>query len=99
MSVPLPPSTETGTLEIRDGCQTLFATDFSDDTANLTMHRVAGCAYEGTVGGSQDGIPMEIHFTWRLQDEEFITGELHSLVNQSGATCEMSRPFEMRFNN
>ncbi len=99
MSIPLPPGTQTGTLEIRDGCQTVFATDFSDDTADLTMHRVAGCAYEGTVGGSQDGIPMEIHFTWHLQDEEFITGELHSQVNQGGATCEMSRSFEMRFNN
>jgi hypothetical protein len=99
MSIPLPPGTETGTLEIRDGCQTLFATDFSDDTADLTMHRVAGCAYEGTVGGSQDGIPMVIHFTWHVQNEEFITGNLHSQVNQSGATCTMSRPFEMRFNN
>ncbi|MEZ5277075.1 MAG: hypothetical protein R3F07_11895 [Opitutaceae bacterium] len=97
MTVPLPPDTATGKLIFQDGCDTILGTDFSRDTADLVMHRVADCTYEGTVGGSQDGIPMEIHFTWRVQNEEYITGELHSQVNQSGATCTMSRTFEMRF--
>jgi len=90
-------STDTGTLEMRDGCQTIFATDFSEETADITMHRVAGCGYEGVVGGEEGGIPMQIHFTWDVQNEEFITGILYSQVNEQGAICTVSRGFELRF--
>ena len=90
-------STDTGTLEMRDGCQTIFATDFSEETADTTMHRVAGCGYEGVVGGEEGGIPMQIHFTWDVQNEEFITGILYSQVNEQGAICTVSRGFELRF--
>jgi len=95
LTLPLLPSTQTGTLEVRDGCQTLFATDFAEDTADITMHRLPGCGYEGTA----QGVPMVIRFTWDVHDEEFMTGNLYSEVIQQGTTCVMTREIEMRFNN
>lgn len=53
--------------------------------------------YTGSVGGSQDGIPMTIEFTWQLNNNEWIVGELSSEVIQQGMTCNMSRPYELKF--
>ena len=97
MTAPLAPGTERGRLEVRDGCATVVATGMGEGTAPITMRRGAGCAYRGTVGGERDGIPMEIHFTWTVEDPSFITGELSSEVSQQGMTCVMSRAYELRF--
>jgi hypothetical protein len=93
MTVPLAANSQAGTLEVSDDCQSLVATKFSDEYADVNMSRVLGCGYEGTAQGT----PMEIQFTWDVQNEEFITGSLHSEFAQQGATCTMSREFELRF--
>ena len=99
MSMPLKPSQEPGNLVHRDCGRTVIGSGFSDDTADIVMRAVdqSGSRYVGTVGGSQDGIPMTIDFEWHLQSDSFITGSLYSQVTQQGMTCTMSRPFEMRF--
>lgn len=97
MSVPLQPSTGSGTLETRDGCATVVAKGVAEDEATLEMHATDGCAYRGSVGGSQDGIPMTIEFTWNVADDERVTGNLKSSVSQRGMTCNMSRTYELRF--
>ena len=97
MAMPLTPSSSSGMLEVRDDCATLVGSGFSEDEATVVMHRVEGCGYQGSVGGSQDGIPMTINFTWEVHDEEFITGDLKSTFSQQGMTCNMHRNFELRF--
>jgi len=99
MNMPLKPSREPGTLTIKDCGWTVVGSGFSDDTADLTMRATdsSGSQYKGTIGGMQDGIPMEIDFTWSVQSDSFITGDLHSEVTQQGMTCRMSRPYEMKF--
>jgi hypothetical protein len=93
MTVPLPANTTRSTLEVGDSCQSLLGTKFSDEYGDVIVNRVSGCSFEGTAQGT----PMEILFTLDVQSEEFITGSLHSEFSQQGATCTMSREFELRF--
>jgi hypothetical protein len=99
VNMPLSPSQQTGTLEIQDCGWTVVGTPMAEGDAPLTMRAVdnSGSVYTGTVGGSQDGIPMTIEFTWNLNSEEWIVGDLKSSVTQQGMTCTMTRPFELRY--
>lgn len=97
MTIPLKPGREVGELTVRDGCSRILAEGMSDDEADLDMAVQPDCSWRGTVGGVQDGIPMEIDFQWRVEDERRITGDLNSVVSQQGTTCRMSRTFELDF--
>ena len=99
INMPLKASEEAGMLEIRECGWTVIGTGLAEDTAPLTMRAVDATSgrYTGSVGGVQDGIPMTIDFTWQLNSDESIVGELQSQVTQQGMTCNMSRPFELRF--
>jgi hypothetical protein len=99
INMPLTPSQETGTLEISDCGWTVVGTGMAEDTAQLTMRAVdqSSGRYTGTVGSAQDGIPMTIEFSWKLNTDEWIVGELKSQVTQQGMTCNMSRPFELKY--
>jgi hypothetical protein len=99
INMPLKASEEAGMLEIRECGWTVIGTGLAEDTAPLTMRAVDATSgrYTGSVGGEQDGIPMTIDFTWQLNSDESIVGELQSQVTQQGMTCNMTRPFELRF--
>lgn len=99
ITMPLAPSTQSGNLEIRDGCNTIIGTGVSEDDATLVMQRQSDCGYQGTVGGSQDGIPMTIEFKWTVNSETQIVGDLGSTVSQQGMTCNMSRNYNMNAAN
>lgn len=99
MTVPLKASSGSGTLDVRDGCSTIIASGMSEEEATIEMHAVDGCGFAGSVGGSQDGISMIIHFTWDVLDSERITGELHSTVTEQGTTCNMNRTYELTFSS
>jgi len=97
MTVPLKASRSSGTFEIQDDCETIVASGLSEDEETIVMHRVPGCGYKGSVGGSHEGIPMIIEFTWEVHSSERITGDLKSTVSQQGMTCNMSRDYELNF--
>jgi hypothetical protein len=99
VNMPLTPSQETGTLVVQDCGWTVVGTPMAEGNAPLTMRAVdnTGSVYTGTVGGVQDGIPMTIEFTWNLNSDEWIVGDLKSSVTQQGMTCNMTRPFELRY--
>lgn len=97
LTTPLTPSTGSGKLETRDGCSTIIATGLSEDEATITMRATDDCRYKGSVGGSQDGIPMTIEFAWEVHDSERVSGDLRSTVSQQGMTCNMSRTYELVF--
>lgn len=99
INMPLKPSRESGTLEIRDCGWTVIGSGMSQGTAPVTMRAVDRTSgrYTGSVGGAQDGIPMTIDFTWQLKSNELIVGNLKSQVTQQGMTCNMTRPFELKY--
>ncbi len=95
MTMPLAPSRGQGTLKIRDNCDSILASGMSDGDADMVMRVASDCSYVGTVGGSQDGIPMTIEFRWQVENTKRITGDLKSNVARSGMTCRMSRTYEL----
>lgn len=97
LTTPLAPATTTGTIRAGDSCSTLYAEGMTDDEAPITYRRTGGCGYKGTVGGKQGGIPMEIHFTLDVENEEKLTGKLTSTVIRQGMTCNMNRNYELDF--
>jgi len=97
MTLPLAPSSGAGTLKIEDDCATIVAAGLSEGEGTMTMRRNASCGYEGSFGGSHEGLPMTIDFVWTLASDDEIAGSLHSEVSQQGMTCIMTRDFEMNF--
>jgi hypothetical protein len=97
MTIPLKPQRGQGTLSINDDCSRILAEGMSDDEADLDMALQSDCSWLGTVGGMQDGIPMEITFRWNVENERRITGDLKSTVSQQGMTCRMSRTYQLDY--
>ena len=99
INMPLSPSREQGVLEVTDCGWTVIGTGMAEDTLPVTMRAVDASSgrYAGSVGGVQDGIPMTINFTWQLNSDEWIVGDLSSEVTQQGMTCRMSRSFELKY--
>lgn len=99
ISMPLRPVTVRGTLDIRDNCATIYTEGMDEGMASITFHRTPSCGYRGVVNQEQGGIPMEIVFTWTVENEDWITGRLDSTVSQQGMTCVMQRTLELRHEN
>jgi hypothetical protein len=97
MTMPLAPSRSRGKLSVNDGCTRIVAAGMSEDEADLEMAQQPDCSWLGTVGGSQDGIPMTITFRWHVESAERITGNLESTVSEQGMTCRMSRTYQLDF--
>lgn len=97
MTLPLAASRGQGTLVPDASCNTVAASGMSDDEADIEMRVAPDCSYVGTVGGSRDGIPMTIKFTWNVENTERITGDLESNVSSNGVVCRMSRTYELDF--
>ena len=98
-TAPLAEARDRGTIEVRDDGRTLYGVGMSEGTAPLTMHAVPAITgrYAGSVGGSQNGIPMTIEFFWQLVTDEWIIGYLTSTVSASGMTCNMFRTYELEY--
>ena len=99
MTMPLAPSKSRGKLSVNESCTRIVAEGMSEDEADLEMALQPDCSWWGTVGGSQDGIPMTITFRWNVESEERITGNLESTVSQQGMTCRMSRTYQLDFDD
>jgi hypothetical protein len=97
MTMPLAPSRSRGKLNVNDDCTRIVAAGMSEEEADLDMALQPDCSWLGTVGGSQDGIPMTITFRWNVESAERITGNLESTVSQQGMTCRMSRTYQLDY--
>jgi hypothetical protein len=99
LNLPLDPARDSGTIEIRNGGQTLFGDGLGSDTEDITMQSVPGIfgRYAGTVSGSPGGVPMSIDFYWQTLTDEWIIGYLTSHVDAQGLTCNMFRTYELRW--
>ena len=99
LNLPLKPVSDSGTIEVRNGGQTLFGDGFSDDTEDITMKSVPGLIgrYSGVVAGSPGGVPMSIDYYWQVVNDEWIIGYLTSHVDTQGMTCNMFRTYELTY--
>jgi hypothetical protein len=99
LNLPLEPVRDAGTIEVRNGGQTLFGDSLGADEEDITMQSVPKLLgrYAGTVSGSPGGVPMSIDFFWQVVTDEWIVGYLTSQVKTQGMTCNMFRTYELRW--
>lgn len=97
MTLPLKASRGQSTFAHDGSCGTIVASGMSDDEAEVVMRVAPDCSYVGTVGGTSDGIPTTIKFTWDVESTDRITGNLESNVSSNGMVCRMSRTYELDF--
>lgn len=96
LSLPLAARGGEGDLEVGEDCTTFVASGMSDE-APVSATLNDSCGFEGTAGGEEGGMPLTIHFTFAVESEERMTGDLSATVSEQGTTCVMSRTFELDF--
>lgn len=95
-TLPLAGNRQAGKLHVSDDCESVLVTKIGPEYADVPMQRVPGeCRYEGQA----HGIPNVLANTFKMniQDENFIIGDLRMELVQSGATCVLTRDFEVHF--
>jgi hypothetical protein len=100
-ALPLPASSpESGTIEVKDGGQTLVGTGLEEgQAASITLHadpEIVG-RYTGSIQGREQGVPVTIDHFWQVVTDEYIVGYLTASVTAEGVTCTVYRPYELRY--
>lgn len=97
-TLPLAASVQTGTLEVSDDCETLHVTNFDVAYADVFLDQVVPgeCSYKGKA----QNIPNELDNTFEMfvRKEDRMEGNVTMQIEQSGATCILSRTFEVDYN-
>ena len=61
------------------------------------MDRGRDCLFFGAAPGEEEGVEVIFDGAYKLENEEFITGEFHLDMSGMGADCTGYRPFEVEF--
>lgn len=101
MTLAIPPrSPENGVLEIQSGGQIIIGTGYSaSSSASITMTadpEIIG-RYAGSFQGAEQGAPGTVSYYWQVVTDQYIIGYLTSSVTNQGITCDVYKPFEMRY--
>jgi hypothetical protein len=99
LAIPASPP-ESGSIDVQDGGRTLVGTSLQDDqTAPVVMTADADLVgrYTGAFDGMEQGVPVTINYVWQVVTDEYIVGYLTSSFTAQGVTCEVYRPYELRY--
>ena len=61
------------------------------------MDRGRDCLFFGTAPGKQDGVEAMFDGVYKVETEEFITGEYHMEMSGQGMQCTGYSPFQIDF--
>jgi len=82
---------------LNDDCSTIFSEAYEKQREDVIMDRGRGCLFFGTAPGEKDGAKVIFDGAYKVETEEFITGEYHMEMSSIGADCTGYRPFEIEF--
>jgi len=80
-----------------DNCSEVFGEASGKKDEDLLMEMLKDCTFEGRINGDEDGVKMVIDVSWKLENDEFIEGEMHSNPSLQGMMCEYFRPYEIYY--
>ena len=80
-----------------DDCSTIFSEAYEKDREDVLMTRGRECLYFGVAPGREQGAEAIFDGAYKLENEEFITGEYYMEMSGMGADCSGYRPFEIEF--
>lgn len=82
---------------LNDDCSTIFSEAYEKHREDVIMDRGRDCLFFGVAPGEEDGAEAIFDGAYKLENEEFITGEYYMEMSGSGADCTGYRPFEIEF--
>jgi hypothetical protein len=98
LDIPASPP-ERGTIEVLDGGRTVVGRSLQEDEAPITLSadpEIIG-RYTGAVGGTEQGIPVTINYSWQVVTDEYVVGYLTASFTDQGGTCTVYRSYELRY--
>ena len=82
---------------LNDDCSTIFSEAYEKQREDVIMDRGRDCLFFGTAPGEQDGAQVIFDGAYKVETEEFITGEYHMEMSAMGMECTGFSPFEIEF--
>ena len=82
---------------LNDDCSSIFSEAYEKQREDVIMDRGRDCLFFGAAAGEEEGAEVIFDGAYKLENEEFITGEYHMEMSSIGADCTGYRPFEIEF--
>ena len=82
---------------LNDDCSTIFSEAYEKQREDVIMDRGRDCLFFGTAPGEEDGAEVIFDGAYKIETEEFITGEYHMEMSSRGIECTGYSPFQIDF--
>lgn len=82
---------------LNDDCSTIFSEAYEKQREDVIMDRGRDCLFFGTAPGEEDGAEVIFDGAYKVETEEFITGEYHMEMSSMGMNCTGYSPFQIEF--
>jgi hypothetical protein len=82
---------------LNDDCSSIFSEAYEKGSEDVIMDRGRDCLFFGVAPGQEQGAEAIFDGAYKIENEEFITGEYHMEMSSIGADCTGYRPFEIEF--
>lgn len=82
---------------LNDNCSTIFSEAYEKQREDVLMDRGRDCLFFGVAPGEEDGAKAMFDGAYKVETEEFITGEYHMEMSSMGMECTGYTPFEIKF--
>jgi len=82
---------------LNDDCSTIFSEAYEKQREDVLMDRGRDCLFFGTAPGEKDGAKVMFDGAYKVETEEFITGEYYMEMSTQGMECTGFSPFEIEF--
>jgi len=82
---------------LNDDCSTIFSEAYEKQREDVIMDRGKDCLFFGVAPGEKDGAQVIFDGAYKVETEEFITGEYFMEMSSAGIDCTGYSPFEIEF--
>jgi hypothetical protein len=82
---------------LNDDCSTIFSEAYERQAEDVLMDRGRDCLFFGSAPGEEEGAKVIFDGAYKVETEEFISGEFYLEMSSIGADCSGYRPFEIEF--
>ena len=82
---------------LNDDCSTIFSEAYEKQREDVIMDRGRDCLFFGIAPGEEDGAEVIFDGAYKVETEEFITGEYHMEMSAWEWNARAISPFEIEF--
>jgi len=82
---------------LNEDCSSTFLEAYEKEREDVIMDRGRDCLFFGMAPGEEDGAAVLFDGAYKIESEEFITGEFYLDMSGHGMQCDGYRPFEIEY--